>query len=85
MLATGSFPTTTAGYRALVRFLRSHGDVVAVGVEGTGSWGAGLARHLADRTPDGGRGELHQPPSPPPHGKSDPADAVGRGPGRARR
>ena len=47
LLATESFPTTAAGYRALLAWLRGFGTVVAVGVEGTGSWGAGLARHLA--------------------------------------
>ena len=44
LLGTGSFPTTAAGYRQLRCWLRSHGEVVAVGVEGTGSWGAGVAR-----------------------------------------
>jgi transposase len=41
-----SFPTTPVGYRALLGWLGSHGEVVVVGVEGTGSYGAGLARHL---------------------------------------
>ena len=49
LLATGSFPTTRHGYRRLLRWLRSHGEPVAVGVEGCGSWGAGLARFLAAR------------------------------------
>lgn len=44
---TASFPTTRSGYRRVLRWLRSHGEVVAVGVEGCSSWGAGLARHLA--------------------------------------
>ncbi|WP_116999733.1 IS110 family transposase [Desertimonas flava] len=47
VLATGSFPATTAGYRQLLSWLCRHGRVVQVGVEGTGSYGAGLARHLA--------------------------------------
>ena len=42
------FPTTPAGYRQLLAWARELGPVVAVGVEGTGSYGAGLARHLAD-------------------------------------
>jgi len=46
LLDTRSFPATTAGYRQLLRWLRSFGDVVLVGVEGTGSYGAGLTRHL---------------------------------------
>jgi len=47
VLGTDSFETTPAGYRRLLRWLRGHGEVLVVGVEGTGSWGAGLARHLA--------------------------------------
>lgn len=49
LLATESFPTTRHGYRRLHAWLRSHGDIAAVGVEGCGSWGAGLARYLAAR------------------------------------
>ncbi len=48
VLATQGFSTTRAGYRALIRWMRSFGDVRKVGIEGTGSYGAGLARHLAD-------------------------------------
>ncbi len=46
VLATASFPTTTAGYRKLLAWLRSYGDLGRVGIEGTGSYGAELARHL---------------------------------------
>jgi len=46
LLGVESFPTTPAGYRALLGWLRSHGGVKVVGVEGTGSYGAGLTRHL---------------------------------------
>lgn len=42
-----SFPATTTGHRQLLGWMRRHGEVVRVGVEGTGSYGAGLARHLA--------------------------------------
>jgi transposase len=52
LLGTASFATTAAGYRQLWRWVRSHGVVVAVGVEGTGSRGAPLARYL---TAEGGR------------------------------
>jgi transposase len=48
VLATESFATTRAGYRSLVRWMRSFGDVRRVGVEGTGSYGAGISRHLAE-------------------------------------
>lgn len=47
ILATAPFPATRAGYRSLLRWMRRHGTVRQVGVEGTGSYGAGLARYLA--------------------------------------
>jgi transposase len=47
VLGTGSFPTTAAGYRKLLGWLRSFGSLQKVGVEGTGSYGVGLARHFA--------------------------------------
>lgn len=46
ILATNSFPTTAAGYRQLLAWMRRFGVVRQVGVEGTGAYGAGLARHL---------------------------------------
>jgi transposase len=46
LLGTASFATTAAGYRELLAWLASFGTVVLVGVEGTGSYGAGLTRHL---------------------------------------
>ena len=46
VLGTESFPTTRAGYRAMLRWFRSHGGLLRVGVESTGSYGAGIARHL---------------------------------------
>jgi transposase len=48
VLGTKSFPTTMAGYRQLLAWLRSFGELDKVGVEGTGSYGSGLARQLAD-------------------------------------
>ncbi len=47
VLGTRTFPTTPAGYRQLLAWLRSFGPLDRVGVEGTGSYGAALARHLA--------------------------------------
>lgn len=46
-LEAAPFSATPAGYRALTAFITAHGPLVKVGVEGTGSYGAGLARHLA--------------------------------------
>ena len=37
------FPTTTAGYRRAVAWLIEHGPLQAVGIEGTSSYGVGVA------------------------------------------
>jgi transposase len=77
LLGAESFPTTADGFRQLSRWLRSHGDVVSVGVEGTGSWGAGLARSLTADSVDvrevmrPNRQHRRRP------GKSDEAHAIG--------
>jgi transposase len=76
VLGTESFPADGAGYAALLAWLRGHGELAAVGVEGTGSYGAGLARYLA------GQGVVVQEVNRPDRqrrrrrGKSDPVDAV---------
>ena len=49
LLGTREFPATAAGYAGLLGWLGKFGDVALVGVEGTGSYGAGLARYLAAR------------------------------------
>jgi transposase len=46
-LATTRVATTPAGYRALLAWARSLGELEAWGVEGTGCYGAGLVRFLA--------------------------------------
>jgi transposase len=46
VLGVESFPTTPAGFAALHSWLSSFGSLGRVGVEGTGAYGAGLARHL---------------------------------------
>jgi transposase len=45
-LASASFPTTRQGYRQLLVWMRSFGELQRVGVEATGTYGAGLLRHL---------------------------------------
>ncbi|EWS80886.1 transposase [Brachybacterium phenoliresistens] len=74
-LADEEFPASGAGYRDLLSWLGSHGTVAAVGVEGTGAYGAELARVLA-------RGGLRVVEVDRPDrktrrlkGKSDPIDA----------
>jgi transposase len=44
LLATQGFPASTRGYVALVTWAERHGPVDRIGVEGTGTYGAGLAR-----------------------------------------
>ena len=46
-LARATFPTTAVGHQAALEWMRDQGAVDAVGVESTGTYGAGLARHLA--------------------------------------
>jgi transposase len=46
VLDTAQFETNVAGYRRLLDWMRSFGELGLVGVEGTGAYGAGLARHL---------------------------------------
>jgi transposase len=47
LLGTREFPATTAGYRELLSWACSLGTLRQAGVEGTGSYGAGLSRYLA--------------------------------------
>lgn len=46
LLGDQEFPATAVGYRRLLSWTRSFGELVKAGVEGTGSYGAGLQRHL---------------------------------------
>jgi len=76
VLATKSFVTTAAGYRALLKFLRSFGQIREVGVEGTGSYGAGLARYLTEQAV--AVVEVNRPnrQARRTHGKDDVTDAI---------
>ncbi|MCY0924515.1 IS110 family transposase [Streptomyces sp. H27-G5] len=74
-LATEQFETTPRGYQRLLDWFRSHGEVLAVGIEGTGAYGAEIARFLTaheiavvevDRPDRKARRD---------NGKSDPIDA----------
>lgn len=46
VLGTESFPTTRHGYRLMLIWMRSFGDLQRVGIECSGSYGAGLLRYL---------------------------------------
>jgi transposase len=76
LLGTIEIPTTRAGFGTLVRWADRHGELVAVGVEGTGAYGAGLTRFLVDN--DIAVIEVNRPNRQQRrrHGKSDTADAI---------
>jgi transposase len=71
-----SFETTTAGYRRLLSWLRGFGEIDLVGIEGTGSYGAGLTRALL--AAGVGVVEVDRPNRQRRRrrGKSDPQDAI---------
>ncbi|MFG3559018.1 IS110 family transposase [Micromonospora sp. NPDC047557] len=48
VLGTRGFPTTMRGYAQLATWAESFGTVAKVGLEGSGSYGAGLLRFLTD-------------------------------------
>lgn len=83
-------PATPAGYDQPRDFVRSHGRIRMIGIEGTGSWGAGLARPLGGppaRRPQGssvpsapsaaaGEPRIRSEPEPPPAEHRPGADAL---------
>lgn len=79
VLGVESFPTTTPGLVDLAQWLGSFGTLERVGVEGTGAYGAGLARHL--RSLDVAVIEVDRPNRQlrRSRGKSDELDAVEAG------
>ena len=76
LLGTREFPASAAGYASLLTWLGRFGDVTLVGVEGTGSYGAGLARYLAGHGVRVVEVDRAGPAGPAAQGKSDPLDAV---------
>jgi len=75
LLATQSVPTTPAGYRTLVAWAGSLGTVERFGIEGTGSYGAGLTRWLRGRGFEVLEVERPKRQNRRRHGKSDAIDA----------
>jgi transposase len=75
-LGVREFPTTAAGYRSLLVWLRRFGTVARVGVEGTGAYGAGLARYLATQGIEVIEIDRPNRQNRRRRGKSDPVDAV---------
>ena len=75
LLATRTFAADAGGYRELTAWIGRFGPVVAIGVESTGSYAAGLVRHL--RAEGLEVLEVNQPHAHTRRrrGKSDPIDA----------
>jgi transposase len=76
LLGVEEFPATTTGYARLPGWLGGFGTVCLAGIEGTGSYGAGLARHVTAagiRVVEVDRSDRQDRRR---QGKSDPLDAV---------
>ncbi len=76
LLGVEEFPVTPPGYARLLGWLGGFGTVCLVGIEGTGSYGAGLARHVTAagvRVVEVDRSDRQDRRR---QGKSDPLDAV---------
>jgi transposase len=76
LLGVQEFPATTGGYARLLGWMREFGSVALIGIEGTGSYGAGLARHVTAagiRVVEVDRSDRQDRRR---QGKSDPLDAV---------
>lgn len=74
-LAAAVFTADLPGYRRLLGWLRQHGPVSRVGVEGTGSYGAGLTRYLTSQGVEVLEVERPNRARRRRVGKSDPIDA----------
>jgi transposase len=76
LLGVESFEASGAGNDKLLSWLRSFGPIARVGVEGTGSYGAGLARLLRSAGVEVVEVDRPNRQARRRHGKSDPLDAV---------
>lgn len=76
VLGTAVFAADAAGYAALLAWMRGFGRLVRIGVEGTGVYGAGLARVLRDRGLDVVEVDRPDRKTRRFQGKSDPIDAI---------
>jgi transposase len=76
LLAVAEFPATSVGHRRLLGWLAGFGPVTRVGVEGTGSYGAGLARYLRAAGVEVAEVDRPNRQARRRAGKSDPLDAI---------
>ena len=76
LLGTESFTADSAGYKAMLAWLGGFGQVAKVGIEGTGSYGAGLARFSPQPGMEVVEVDRQSRRARCSHGQSDPLDAV---------
>jgi transposase len=76
LLGDAEFAATAAGYAALLAWLTGFGRLSRIGVEGTGTYGAGLARHLAAQDVEVIEVDRPDRKTRRRQGKSDPIDAI---------
>ena len=76
VLGVESFPADEAGFEDLFGWLVGFGAVSLVGVEGTGSWGVGLARFLHDQQVAVVEVDRPNRQTRRKVGKADPTDAI---------
>lgn len=76
VIETSEFPAAVNGYRDLVCWARSFGPIDSAGIEGTGSWGTGLARYAAEEGVEVVEVNRVNRQHRRRHGKSDTADAI---------
>lgn len=76
LLGDQEFPATTAGYRKLLAWVLTLGELVKAGIEGTGSYGAGLHRFLSAEGIAAVEVSRPNRQDRRARGKSDPIDAI---------
>ena len=76
VLGVESFRTTAEGHRSLSSWMGGFGTIERVGVEGTGAYGAGIARHLSRASVTVIEVDRPNRQQRRRHGKSDQLDAV---------
>src|ERR1019366_3885671 len=76
LLGSEPFETTPVGYRSMLAWFEGFGEITKIGVEGTGSYGAGLARFLRRRGIEVIEVDRQNRQARRKTGKSDPLDAI---------
>lgn len=76
LLADQEFRATAPGYASMLSWILAHGTISKIGIEGTGSYGAGLQRHLQANGVTVIEVSRQNRQERRARGKSDPIDAI---------